>query len=74
MDKKRCNEDSAESSTLAKRVKHPEFNGTAFKAMLKDPSTAMKGRVVRSLSHSLSHQFVDCFTFQLRVLNSFSFG
>lgn len=43
MEKKRRSEDSAESNTPAKKVKAPEFNGTAFKAMLKDPSTAMKG-------------------------------
>lgn len=46
MEKKRRSEDSAESNTPAKRVKAPEFNGTAFKAMLKDPSTAMKGMVM----------------------------
>lgn len=54
MDKKRRSEDSAESNTPAKKMKAPEFNGTAFKAMLKDPSTAMKGNIVHSLSHSLN--------------------
>ncbi|XP_029302759.1 nucleolar pre-ribosomal-associated protein 1 isoform X2 [Cottoperca gobio] len=39
---KRHMEDSAESNTpLKKEV--PEFNGTVFKAMLKEPTTAMKG-------------------------------
>ncbi|XP_032363230.1 nucleolar pre-ribosomal-associated protein 1 [Etheostoma spectabile] len=42
MGTKRHSEDSAESNTpLKKEV--PEFNGTVFKAMLKDPPTAMKG-------------------------------
>uniref|UniRef100_A0A8C2ZSQ5 URB1 ribosome biogenesis homolog n=1 Tax=Cyclopterus lumpus TaxID=8103 RepID=A0A8C2ZSQ5_CYCLU len=42
MGKKRRSEDSAESNTpLKKEV--PEFNGTVFKAMLKEPTTAMKG-------------------------------
>ncbi|KAM9358652.1 nucleolar pre-ribosomal-associated protein 1 [Symphorus nematophorus] len=43
MSKKRPSEDSAESNTPLKKEKVPEFNGTAFKTMLKDPSTAMKG-------------------------------
>ncbi|XP_068441753.1 nucleolar pre-ribosomal-associated protein 1 isoform X2 [Clinocottus analis] len=42
MGKKRQSEDSAESNTPAKR-EVPEFNGTVFKAMLKEPTTAMKG-------------------------------
>uniref|UniRef100_A0A8C4IF92 Nucleolar pre-ribosomal-associated protein 1 n=1 Tax=Dicentrarchus labrax TaxID=13489 RepID=A0A8C4IF92_DICLA len=42
MGKKRPNEDSEESNTPVKK-EVPEFNGTAFKTMLKDPSTAMKG-------------------------------
>ncbi|XP_042342998.1 nucleolar pre-ribosomal-associated protein 1 [Plectropomus leopardus] len=42
MGKKRHSEDSAESNTPAKK-QVPEFNGTVFKAMLKDPTTAMKG-------------------------------
>lgn len=54
MNKKRRSEDSAESNTPAKKVKAPEFNGTAFKAMLKDPGTAMKGNIVRSLSRLLN--------------------
>uniref|UniRef100_A0A7N6A9G1 URB1 ribosome biogenesis homolog n=1 Tax=Anabas testudineus TaxID=64144 RepID=A0A7N6A9G1_ANATE len=41
MGKKRRSEDSAESSAAVKKV--PEFNGTVFKAMLKEPTTAMKG-------------------------------
>ncbi|KAM3616229.1 uncharacterized protein V6R79_014656 [Siganus canaliculatus] len=42
MGKKRRNDDSVESTTSAKK-ELPEFNGTTFKTMLKDPSTAMKG-------------------------------
>ncbi|XP_031719530.1 nucleolar pre-ribosomal-associated protein 1 isoform X1 [Anarrhichthys ocellatus] len=42
MGKKRQNEDSAESNTPVKK-EVPEFNGTVFKAMLKEPTTAMKG-------------------------------
>ncbi|XP_035536073.1 nucleolar pre-ribosomal-associated protein 1 [Morone saxatilis] len=42
MGKKRPNEDSEESNTPVKK-EVPEFNGTVFKTMLKDPSTAMKG-------------------------------
>ncbi|KAG7243058.1 hypothetical protein INR49_016433 [Caranx melampygus] len=43
MGKKRRGEGSAESDTPAKKEKVPEFNGTVFKAMLKEPTTAMKG-------------------------------
>ncbi|XP_041662144.1 nucleolar pre-ribosomal-associated protein 1 [Cheilinus undulatus] len=43
MDRKRRSEDSAESETPKKKEKVPEFNGTVFKAMLKEPTTAMKG-------------------------------
>ncbi|GAA6232726.1 nucleolar pre-ribosomal-associated protein 1 [Lates japonicus] len=43
MGKKRRSEDSDESNTPAKKEKVPEFNGTVFKAMLKEPTTAMKG-------------------------------
>uniref|UniRef100_A0A8C9ZT80 URB1 ribosome biogenesis homolog n=1 Tax=Sander lucioperca TaxID=283035 RepID=A0A8C9ZT80_SANLU len=42
MGKKRHSEDSAESNTPVKK-EVPEFNGTVFKAMLKEPTTAMKG-------------------------------
>ncbi|XP_054454141.1 nucleolar pre-ribosomal-associated protein 1 [Anoplopoma fimbria] len=42
MAKKRQSEDSAESNTPVKK-EVPEFNGTVFKAMLKEPTTAMKG-------------------------------
>lgn len=41
MGKKRRSEDSVESNTPVKKV--PEFNGTVFKVMLKEPTTAMKG-------------------------------
>ncbi|XP_063349998.1 nucleolar pre-ribosomal-associated protein 1 [Pelmatolapia mariae] len=43
MGKKRRNDESAESDTPRKKETIPEFNGTVFKAMLKDPTTAMKG-------------------------------
>uniref|UniRef100_A0A671V9A0 URB1 ribosome biogenesis homolog n=1 Tax=Sparus aurata TaxID=8175 RepID=A0A671V9A0_SPAAU len=43
MGKKRPSEDSPESNTPVKKEKVPEFNGTVFKAMLKEPRTAMKG-------------------------------
>ncbi|XP_040902942.1 nucleolar pre-ribosomal-associated protein 1 [Toxotes jaculatrix] len=43
MGKKRRSEDSAESNTPVKKGKVPEFNGTVFKAMLKEPTTATKG-------------------------------
>ncbi|XP_037325699.2 nucleolar pre-ribosomal-associated protein 1 [Pungitius pungitius] len=42
MGKKRQSEDSAASNTPVKK-EVPEFNGTVFKAMLKEPTTAMKG-------------------------------
>lgn len=61
MGKRRRSEDSAESSTPVKKEKVPEFNGTAFKAMLKEPSTAMKGEC--SLLHpsliGVNHQFIN---------------
>lgn len=44
MGKKRVSEDSAESNPAAKKEKFLEFNGTVFKGMLKDPTTAMKGK------------------------------
>uniref|UniRef100_A0A673CDV0 URB1 ribosome biogenesis homolog n=1 Tax=Sphaeramia orbicularis TaxID=375764 RepID=A0A673CDV0_9TELE len=43
MGKKRVSEDSAESNLPVKKEKYPEFNGTVFKGLLKDPTTAMKG-------------------------------
>lgn len=43
MGKRRRGEASAESDTPAKKEKATEFNGTVFKAMLKEPTTAMKG-------------------------------
>uniref|UniRef100_A0A3Q4G050 URB1 ribosome biogenesis homolog n=1 Tax=Neolamprologus brichardi TaxID=32507 RepID=A0A3Q4G050_NEOBR len=43
MGKKRRNDESAESDTPRKKETIPEFNGTVFKAMLKDPTIAMKG-------------------------------
>lgn len=46
MGKKRSSEDSAESNTPEKTEKVPEFNGTVFKAMLKEPTTAMKGECI----------------------------
>lgn len=46
MGKKRRSEDSDESNTPAKKEKVSEFNGTVFKAMLKEPTTAMKGEFI----------------------------
>jgi len=43
MGQKRKSEDSMKSDTPAKK-EVPEFNGTVFKAMLKQPTTAMKGK------------------------------
>ncbi|XP_041850678.1 nucleolar pre-ribosomal-associated protein 1 [Melanotaenia boesemani] len=43
MGKKRSSEVSAETGVPVKKEKAPEFNGTEFKAMLKGPTTAMKG-------------------------------
>lgn len=46
MGKKRSSEDVDESKTHAKKGKvseTAEFNGTVFKAMLKEPTKAMKG-------------------------------
>nr|XP_020468810.1 nucleolar pre-ribosomal-associated protein 1 isoform X2 [Monopterus albus] len=43
MGKRHRSEDSVESDAPVKKEKVPEFNGTVFKAMLKDPTTAMKG-------------------------------
>ncbi|XP_034557046.1 nucleolar pre-ribosomal-associated protein 1 [Notolabrus celidotus] len=43
MGKKRLSEESEESESPAKKEKVPEFNGTAFKAMLKEPTTARRG-------------------------------
>ncbi|KAM8854605.1 nucleolar pre-ribosomal-associated protein 1 isoform 2-T2 [Synchiropus picturatus] len=42
MGKNRPSEDSEESNTPVKKP-NVEFNGTVFKSMLKDPTTAMKG-------------------------------
>ncbi|XP_058490255.1 nucleolar pre-ribosomal-associated protein 1 [Solea solea] len=43
MVKKRRSEDSEESDTPVKKEKLPEFNGTIFKAMLREATTAKKG-------------------------------
>ncbi|KAM4627721.1 nucleolar pre-ribosomal-associated protein 1 [Polymixia lowei] len=43
MGKKRPSEDSGESKVQVKKDKMTEFNGTVFKAMLKEPTKAMKG-------------------------------
>lgn len=52
MGKKRHSEDSAGTNTPAKKEKVPEFNGTAFKTMLKDPGTAMKGERLCTQLHA----------------------
>ncbi|KAM4742564.1 nucleolar pre-ribosomal-associated protein 1 [Anableps anableps] len=43
MSKKRPSDTLAESEAPVKKEKAPEFNGTVFKTMLKNPTTAMKG-------------------------------
>ncbi|XP_032401575.1 nucleolar pre-ribosomal-associated protein 1 isoform X2 [Xiphophorus hellerii] len=43
MSKKRPSDAPVESEAPAKKEKAPEFNGTVFKIMLKNPTTAMKG-------------------------------
>ncbi|XP_077396813.1 nucleolar pre-ribosomal-associated protein 1 [Festucalex cinctus] len=43
MSRKRPSEDAAKPNTAAKKEKMTEFNGTLFKSMLRDPTTAMKG-------------------------------
>ncbi|XP_038150281.1 nucleolar pre-ribosomal-associated protein 1 [Cyprinodon tularosa] len=43
MGKKRQSDASADSEAPLKKEKAPEFNGTVFKTMLKNPTTAMKG-------------------------------
>ncbi|XP_028275754.1 nucleolar pre-ribosomal-associated protein 1 isoform X2 [Parambassis ranga] len=43
MGKKRSSDVPPDSNTPAKKNKVPEFNGTVFKSMLKEPTTAMKG-------------------------------
>lgn len=46
MSKKRPSDAPVESEAPAKREKAPEFNGTVFKTMLKNPTTAMKGKSI----------------------------
>ncbi|MED6278802.1 nucleolar pre-ribosomal-associated protein 1, partial [Characodon lateralis] len=43
MSKKRPSDASVETELPVKKEKAPEFNGTAFKTMLKNPTTALKG-------------------------------
>lgn len=43
MSKKRTSDAMAEFEAPVKKDKAPEFNGTVFKTMLKNPTTAMKG-------------------------------
>lgn len=59
MGKKRRSEDSAESKTPVKKV--PEFNGTAFKAMLKEPTTAMKGECVLNVYFDVVTRILQTF-------------
>lgn len=54
MGKKRPSEDSPESNTPVKKEKVPEFNGTVFKAMLKEPRTAMKGEWICTVCYTQS--------------------
>lgn len=44
MSKKRRSDVPPESDPREKKDKVPEFNGTEFKAMLRNPTTAMKGK------------------------------
>lgn len=61
MGKKRHSDDSGESNTPAKKEMVPEFNGTAFKAMLKEPSTATKGEFICTIKcHKLIIVVVIC--------------
>lgn len=53
MGKKRISVDSGESKPSVKMQKVTEFSGTAFKTMLKEPSSAMKGECIRQ--HSDTH-------------------
>jgi len=46
MGKKRRSEVSAETDVPVKKEKVPEFNGTEFKVMLMNPTTAMKGKYI----------------------------
>lgn len=48
MGKKRSSDDSTESNPPVKISKVTEFSGTAFKTMLKEPSSAMNGEFIRS--------------------------
>lgn len=48
MSKKRISDDSTESTPPVKISKDTEFSGTAFKTMLKEPSSAMNGEFIRS--------------------------
>lgn len=48
MGKKRISCDSTESNKPVKISKVTEFSGTAFKTMLKEPSSAMNGEFIRS--------------------------
>lgn len=57
MGKKRRSEDSAESSAAVKKV--PEFNGTVFKAMLKEPTTAMKGEFTITLCYVINASYLS---------------
>lgn len=49
MGKKRRSDDVVESNIAAKKEKVAEFNGTVFKAMLKEPTTAMKGESTNTI-------------------------
>lgn len=46
MGKRPRSEESLESKPPEKKDKVSEFNGTVFKAMLKEPTTAMKGECI----------------------------
>lgn len=48
MGKKRISDDSTESNPPVKIPRVTEFSGTAFKTLLKEPSSAMNGKFIPS--------------------------
>ena len=63
MGKRRISDDSTESNLPVKISKVTEFSGTAFKLMLKEPSSAMNGEFMRSRcqsSHKLFASVLSC--------------
>lgn len=52
MAKKRPSKDSEEPNIQLKKVKESEFNGTVFKAFLREPAKAMFGESVACKLHA----------------------